>query len=646
MKRSSSIVLLCVVPLFVHAASQEVFLLPTKPGRPSEVVHPSSLGKGKGVDYVIQYDGNESNYYLSGLLPGDTIGVFFIPPAACSLVQIHYCKYASAAPPTNTYYAFVADVPDGVTLDDFEEYHSASSMPGPTPVGTMFEGPSPFTHDLIGDWEWDTLDVPSVPDVGTNPFYAATTIEGTPGVESEQSTRIDTEVSPPYYGIAWKQGGAGPEANGPGWYSSWHLFWVRALVRVYENLGAEIVGYDRLPDTYLTTTRTVTAQARDLLGIPGSLHGVAWVRLTYSINGGSETTLDMTRISGDSLDGVYSLSLPAVGVYDTVSYYIATEDLQGVGTTTATASYVVRQGTPGNILLLVEDDPYYISHDPVRSVAGKVDFWDEDEYGRADSSVLNFYLPGKGPGQSIIFWFTWSGFHFVDETYTGGGTGFLEDFLDGGGKLFVSSEDLPCGGFALNPDFEDWVAPAGHFLHDYMKAFAGYDDHETDSVFTQYGVPGDPLTGSANLAEVYVWPYDWAGSGNTWAGRFDDLDPGAVPIFYGAVGEVMGYRYADPGGYKVVFLYYPWHYVMLSDLSGYDTEAQDTLIHNTLTWFGYVGVYEEEAEEAGFRCALHAALPNPVTDVARIGYSLSSPRNVSLKVYDITGRLVKTLVDE
>lgn len=629
MKKGLAILVLCIVPVFVYATSQEVFLLPGKPGEPSKIVYPDKQG---GVEYLIQYDGGESHYYLSGLLAGDTLGVFFIPPAACTLLEIHYCRYAPEAPSVTTYQAFAADVPDGVTLGDFEEYHSASSMPGPTPVGTHFAD-STLTLDLVGEWEWDTLVVTSQPDVGTNPFYAGYTIEE----DENHSTRIDANVSPPYHAIAWKQGGAAPEANGPGWYSSWHLFWVRALVKVYENLPP-IPTVDRLSDSYLTTDRTVTAHVVDVLGIPADSHGVAFVNLHYTINSGTEDSVAMTLISGDSLDGVYSADLPGVSVYDTVSYYVTTADYNGAGSMTSTQSYVIREGTPGNILLLIEDDPYYIVHDAVNTVAGKVDTWDEGEYGQADSSVLYFYHPGKGPGQPIIFWFTWSGFHFADET------DFLKSFLDGGGKLFVSSEDLPGGGFGLG--YEDWSVPDGHFLKDYMKVTSGYDDYNTDTSFTQYGVPGDDITGAANLSEITVYPYDWAGPGNNWAGKFDVLDPACAPIFYDGVGAVMAYRYEDPTGYQIVWIYWPAHYIVLSDLSDYNTEAQDTLIARTLDWFGYVGIDEEKPLDAGFSCALYQCGPNPVTDRAEIRYTLSSPRDVSLKVYDITGRLVKTLVDK
>ncbi|MCK4255377.1 T9SS type A sorting domain-containing protein [candidate division WOR-3 bacterium] len=57
-----------------------------------------------------------------------------------------------------------------------------------------------------------------------------------------------------------------------------------------------------------------------------------------------------------------------------------------------------------------------------------------------------------------------------------------------------------------------------------------------------------------------------------------------------------------------------------------------------------VGIEEEESIPGVF--FISQCCPNPFRDETVIGYRLSVISNISLKVYDLTGRLVKTLVDE
>ncbi len=621
----------------VQISGQDAILLPAEPGKSSQLIPVSKIPGG--VDYLIQYDGGEMLNYLSGLLKGDTLGVFFVPPAACSLLEVYFCRYPFGAPVDKNYKAFACDVPDGVTMASFGEYHNAASTPGPTPMGTYYAGPTDMTLDSVSAWEWDTLKVTSKPDVGTNVFYAGYSINE----DSTHSTRIDAggATTPlPFHAIAWKQAGAAPTANGPGWYSSWHLFWVRALVRVYENLPAEVKSIDELADSYTMGSRDVTANIVDVVGVPGNLRGVKSAIFHYTVNSGTYSDLPMTLIDGDTLDGTYKATIPGAAVGDTVSYFITASDCQDAADTSITNSYVIRTGTAGKGLLLLEpNDTYYgapYSPDVIGSL-GKTDLWDEDQYGSADESVLNFYR--NGPGKKLIFWNAWSGFSFAADT------AFLKSFLDEGGQLFISSQDLPGGGFGLG--YGDWTAPPGHFLLEYLKAISGTDDDsiiDKDPTFTQFGVPGDPITGSPELTQITLYPYATVGSGNNYAGKFDSLDAGTEPIFYGGSGEVMGYRYEDAAkGYRVVFLYWPFNYIMLSDTSDFDTTAQKKLIENCFNWL-VPGVEEGTKKPVSF-ARLYQNAPNPVSHSTQIRYSLPVAQHVTLRVYDLTGALVSTLVN-
>jgi hypothetical protein len=58
-----------------------------------------------------------------------------------------------------------------------------------------------------------------------------------------------------------------------------------------------------------------------------------------------------------------------------------------------------------------------------------------------------------------------------------------------------------------------------------------------------------------------------------------------------------------------------------------------------------VGVEEEEPHLGGRVSYLHPARPNPFHSRAALRFALAAPGHVSLTVYDVAGRLVKTLID-
>ena len=64
-----------------------------------------------------------------------------------------------------------------------------------------------------------------------------------------------------------------------------------------------------------------------------------------------------------------------------------------------------------------------------------------------------------------------------------------------------------------------------------------------------------------------------------------------------------------------------------------------------------IGIEEKEIDDSesipgNFVFALNSIVPNPFVGVARIDYSVAEPCVVDLKIYEATGRLVKTLVSK
>ncbi len=625
MKRGLIILILCLMGVSIVSAKPpakftDVILLPTKPGVPSQILYPSSK---EGADYLIRYFDPEGASILVGLNDVETLCVFFEPPCSCAILEIHQCLICYY-PSSMDYWAFIADVPDGVTLDDFPPPWGPPVPPGPSPIGTLFVPPTLFEADTA-DFDWDTLVAPNVDTVGTNPFVGGW-IKNVP--DSTPNPRIGTIL--PLHSLIWRS--APPSGGEAGWYLSGHEFFIEVLVRVLENMPPE-QDLELLTYSYTTGDREVTTHAWDIIGVPPDSHGVESVNLYYAVNYGTATPIPMTMVSGDSTDGVWAASIPGVPAYDTVSYYSVAVDYNGVADTSVTYEYVIRAGTSGNILFYNDDlygPPY--SHDAINKVLSNVDNWDVRKHpwlGIPDSSVIAHYTPGMGLGKPVIFINSWGGdMVYVDRD-------LLERFLDAGGSLWIISQDICCGSFYPTFPWDEWNGTlVGCFLREYCKIDSFFDDFATDSISIFYGVPGDPVSGDF-AAGITVYPYDCVGPGYNYTGAVKTLG-GAVNNFCYETGEISGFRYEDT--YKLVFLFWPFAYIT-------DTLAQEKLVLNIYSWFT-AAIEQEKVVTHSVPCFLSQNSPNPMHAATTINYSISSPSNVSLRIYDVTGRLVKTLVKE
>ena len=628
---------LCLVAILAAGvtlgASNKVLLSPKPLGGPSDAF-PSKGDKphfpnALGADYLIYYDTGAEASMLGGLQDGDTMLVWFQSPAACTLLEIHYCL-ADAG----DYDVFAADAPDGIDfLNDYEEYHGGST-PGPRPIDTPWDDDQGRT--TFGGW--DTLDVLTRPDVGTDVFVGGYVLRSA----GFPQPIIDASINPPYHTLMERNVGGGPR----GWYSSWHHVYIRALVSLYENVSPVIGSYTRLSDTYSLNARYVTAHITDI-GVPDTLAGVDIAQLVYVVNdtfgSGAEDTVPMFLVSGTIEDGAWAGFLPSASVDDTVTYSISAVDLQGEESVTNPSSYVIRVGQSTAELLFVNDDYYgFNGHDPVDAVVpdSVYDFWEADQYGLPDSSVIHF-------GYTAILWNTWDGtgsFGFVADTL------LIAEFLDDGGYLFLSSMDMPAAGFGYS--WGSYTTQPGEFCHDYLHLMGGVDDYATDSISVYYGVAGDPITGVFAGWPIISYPYSWAGPGYNYAGscEIDSTDLNASGIFYDLSSEMSGYKYSLPGGHKIVFLYWPFNDLVNID-GTVDTTSQDVLVARILAWFGIgsVGVEERLSDRLSSESNMYLLWqnwPNPARGQTAISFNVPEPAHATVSVYDVTGRIVAELLND
>lgn len=622
------ICILCV-STSLGIASELMLLEPTVPGTPSRAISLPKKQDECDWNYQIEYVTGDWYYYVPRQV-GDTVCVWFQSPVKCTLCAIIAIRcfdgVADGTQGTPIDY-FVSLVPEDYNFDELDcsgDYLHTAASPLVYP---LLYGPVTLTSPTE-NYQWDTLWVTTKPDVGTAPFIGGYIVR-----VDNQATLADDGSVPMCHSIQYRTQPPGDAE--PGWYGHRVNFGIFALVKAYENWQRSFFRYvENLPWTYSTDSRKAHVHLEDVIGIPPESTGIAWDSLYYSINCGPWTAVACSLYEGDAEDGWWVGELPAVRLYDQVFYYHVACNRRGVRHTSYVYSYKVIKGGTGHLLYVLERGAYYGTfYDPVDSAANDfVDYWFASKYGTPDSSVFAFYK--DGPGQPTIIWLGWEGYDFAASTE------LVADFLDAGGNLLLSGQDIL---YWLTGTYEDWRVWPGMFVYDYLQAISGYDDFVMeDSTVSFYGVHNDVIT-EPFVAGIKVWPYCWAGPGYNWSGKIDEYREGVIPIFHYETDEISGYRYEDPDkGYKLVFLYWPFDYIVKEDCIA-DTMAQNTLISNILKWFSASGVEEGRLTMA---YSLSQNVPNPVSSITSISYVLSQPSHVSLRIYDIAGRLVKTLVNQ
>ncbi|RKZ27551.1 hypothetical protein DRQ20_00140 [bacterium] len=612
----------------------------------------------QGAEIWWEYVGSNPLYIYGGTEATDTFCIWVEPPAACSLKAMAFWIYVdSGVAVPSSIFVFAADPADTIDFwNDYVDYHedwvTGPEYGGPSPLETFLHTEYrdvPITLDSAVMY-WDTVYLSTPVDMDTNIFvigWAIPTLDG--GADTLIHPIIHAHEDPPLdkRSLVWQP--ADPDFPGfPGWYHNWHLYKMKALIKLYKNPAPFIEEVTRWTDTYLTTGRTVNVYAWDIgvtsSGIDSS--GVAEAYLYYQINGGD--TLYTPLVEDSSMFDSYNFyhgwfhgSLPDANPGDTVFYWVRTIDPQGKMSEGGWCTYVVRAGTPGNYLLVVND--YYGSDwglpDPLTTLFPNYDLWDvgnyiEGAYGYPDSSVIEFYT--SGDGLPVIVWLTWDGLAF------GANEENIKRFLDNGGCLWLAGQDFTYG-MGISPDWGDWTVSAGDFAYDYLQLRSGTDDFAHDTAVAQWGVPGDIITDGMN--PIYVAPYAWyTPMSYCWMGKFDSVSVNATPDFYYITGEIGGFWYEDAtAGYKLVIQYWPWYNMCESEenYNVWDVTNMDSLTVRVFRFFGYSpgGVPGTVSEKVSL------SVPAVAGKTADITFSVPADMKVSLKIFDVTGRCVKVLYD-
>lgn len=557
--------------------------------------------------------------------PNDTIITWFWPIAECSLLAIE-CKWHTAG-------TIELHVWDDTTLNDT--------------LGNLDKDLIPPTQWSVNgdDYYWQTFDlrergvscvVPYSSEDGGF-FYVGFVLNGSgigvdPQICWEQPWDHSLESGAGRYGY-WRVH-LHPPVVSSGWYP---LRWVTLTgdTLYFELLLRAIVKYNATPpnisemtqlcDTYNKTGPfKVIANVEDADGTVGA----AYLRYTTTVSGISdsvEMSLDPIHASNCTAEAFINGSFQ---IGDTILYDIrAIDNDYSSGFSGVKYFIICEPQNPDAEILIVNDhggnrDWFYGMVLSDHTIDKEYEVWKIDKHRGIDSSVIDYGWP-------TIIWFGYEVSYIPAKDYNSPVT----PFLGNGHSLFLASPDYFYHN-DISPDVWTDFGP-GDFAYEYLGVAScmsdpGFTTGESLGDTAFIGKSGDPISNNWIDAALVINNANW-GLLN-WA-DYVRARSSAVDIFWGAgSGARCGVRYEGANFYTV---FVPWVYEAIVSY-----EDAVTFMRNILTWFGRVkGV--EEATVSNLIYRVYQNNPNPFTNVTCICYEIPMKATVSLKIFDVTGRLIK-----
>lgn len=228
----------------------------------------------------------------------------------------------------------------------------------------------------------------------------------------------------------------------------------------------------------------------------------------------------------------------------------------------------------------------------------------------------------------------------VDETFSGTEQTYVKNFLKEGGALFVSGSEI-----AWDLDYKGSTTDKD-FFRNYLKAqyTADAPGNVSGTYYTAEGLDDGLFQGLNSIS------FDNGTHGTLdikWADAITGVNGGknVVKYKYVSTHTIGGVSYEGPfpGGTavgKVVYLGFPFETV-------YPEETRNMMMMKIRDFFqAEPSSAEDPAAGVPQHFFLSQNYPNPFNPVTTIDYGIPDGKFVTLKVYDINGRMVNTLIDE